>query len=225
MQETFSNSEIKNSAKIALTGNYTRSGLLLLFYFMLTSMLQRYLNFHPLLSVLPMILSNMLLFGIYLFFLKLSLDQEVSPFDLFFAFQDSPKKTLCIACLYTAFTGILELPANILLNAFFLQRSLSDETLKLLLGLQIALLVIWYLVHLNLSLVYYLLLDFPELTIKEILLLSVSKMRGQKLRLFLLELSFLPVFLLAIPTMGIGLLWIMPYFYTARSKFYLNLVH
>lgn len=225
MQEIISNSEIKNSSKIALTGNYTRSGLLLLFYFMLSTMLQRYLSIHPLLSVLPMILSNMLLFGIYLFFLKLALNQEESPFDLFFVFQDSPKKPLCIACLYTALTGIFELPANILLNAYFLQRPFSERTLILLLLLQVVLLIGWYLLHLNLSLVYFLLLDFPELSIKEILMLSINKMNGQKLRLFLLEFSFLPLFLLVIPTLGIGLIWVMPYLYTTRAKFYLNLVH
>lgn len=45
-------------------------------------------------------------------------------------------------------------------------------------------------------------------------------MRGHKLELFLLHLSFIGWFLLCILTLGIGFLWLTPYVHSTQAAFY-----
>jgi uncharacterized membrane protein len=48
----------------------------------------------------------------------------------------------------------------------------------------------------------------------------MAMMQGRKMKLFLLDLSFIGWILLSILTLGIGLLWLLPYIYSARAAFY-----
>jgi len=66
----------------------------------------------------------------------------------------------------------------------------------------------------------YLLHDYPDLTPKEALKLSRQMMRGYKANLFLLDFSFIGWGFLCILSCGIGLLWLIPYMYTASAHFY-----
>lgn len=67
---------------------------------------------------------------------------------------------------------------------------------------------------------YYIALDNPELGANECIERSMKMMKGHKGKLFLLDLSFIGWILLALLTLGIGLLWVNPYMKTARSHFY-----
>ena len=49
-------------------------------------------------------------------------------------------------------------------------------------------------------------------------------MRGHKRRLFLLQLSFFPLMLLSLLSLGIGNLWLRPYMDVAYAFFFLNLM-
>ncbi|TKI12287.1 DUF975 family protein, partial [Bacillus wiedmannii] len=49
---------------------------------------------------------------------------------------------------------------------------------------------------------------------------SRRMMNGHKMDYFLLCLSFLGWFILSILTLGIGFLWLVPYFYTTSAAFY-----
>ena len=57
---------------------------------------------------------------------------------------------------------------------------------------------------------YYLMLDFPGKSTKEILRMCLQVMKGHKGKLFYITLSFLPLELLGIVSI-IGGLWIAPY--------------
>lgn len=70
------------------------------------------------------------------------------------------------------------------------------------------------------AMVPFILRDNPELTPKEILHKSRMMMRGHKWDLFVLVLSFIGWFLVAIITFGIGFLWIGPYLDAAIAHFY-----
>ncbi len=67
---------------------------------------------------------------------------------------------------------------------------------------------------------YYILNDNPEIGAEEAICRSMEMMRGNKWKLFCLDLSFIGWFLLGILTLGIGLLWVEPYWLTARAAFY-----
>ena len=48
-------------------------------------------------------------------------------------------------------------------------------------------------------------------------------MDGEKMNLFVLWLSFLGWFILGIVTLGIGFIWITPYYNAAKTAFYEDL--
>lgn len=73
---------------------------------------------------------------------------------------------------------------------------------------------------LSLFLTPYLLKDYPELTIVETLRLSRKMMKGHKMQLFLLQLSFIGWILLNVLTLGLGSLWLTPYMMTTFAAFY-----
>ena len=52
---------------------------------------------------------------------------------------------------------------------------------------------------------------------------SRQLMKGHKWELFVLDLSFIPWYLLGIFTLGIGYLWLVPYNSTTKANFYRNL--
>ena len=66
----------------------------------------------------------------------------------------------------------------------------------------------------------FILTDKPELSANEAIELSMKMMDGHKLDLFILYLSFIGWYLLSILTLCIGMLWVMPYQYTAMVAFY-----
>lgn len=66
----------------------------------------------------------------------------------------------------------------------------------------------------------YILIDNPELSANQAINLSIKMMKGHKLDLFILHLSFIGWIFLGIVTFGVGLLWVMPYMMTAQAAFY-----
>lgn len=73
------------------------------------------------------------------------------------------------------------------------------------------------------AMTFYILNDEPELSFNAAIEKSMSMMDGKKMKLFLLDLSFIGWFLLSLLSLGIGFLWLMPYIYTARAAFYEDL--
>ena len=72
------------------------------------------------------------------------------------------------------------------------------------------------------SLTPFIVKDNPQLSPNEAINLSMKMMKGHKFDLFYLYLSFIGWILLAILTLGIGLLWVIPYMQTAMAAFYLD---
>lgn len=70
----------------------------------------------------------------------------------------------------------------------------------------------------------YILQDEPDCKYDEAICRSMAMMRGHKMDLFFLDLSFIGWALLCLLTLGIGFLFLGPYWYTARAKFYEELM-
>lgn len=66
----------------------------------------------------------------------------------------------------------------------------------------------------------FLMLDNPNLSYDEAITESMRMMQGYKMKLFMLDLSFIGWFLLCLLTLGIGFLWLHPYVYTSHAYFY-----
>jgi hypothetical protein len=73
------------------------------------------------------------------------------------------------------------------------------------------------------SMAYYIQRDNPHMSALECITESRRMMEGHKLRLFLLQLSFIGWYILGCIPFYIGLLWVIPYFGVAQANFYENL--
>lgn len=67
---------------------------------------------------------------------------------------------------------------------------------------------------------FYLLRDHPEYSILEAIRESRKRMKGYKWKYFLLQLSFIGWGFLAVISLGIGFLWLIPYMATTNAGFY-----
>ena len=66
----------------------------------------------------------------------------------------------------------------------------------------------------------YIVHDNPGMSEFDCLKRSQELMKGYKWKLFLLDLSFIGWMFLCVLTLGIGLLWLVPYMQTAHAEFY-----
>lgn len=73
------------------------------------------------------------------------------------------------------------------------------------------------------AMTYYIHHDNQALSAEEAICQSMKMMEGKKLDLFLLDISFIGWYLLAILSLGIGFFWLIPYHQTARVAFYQQL--
>ena len=73
---------------------------------------------------------------------------------------------------------------------------------------------------LSYSQTFFLLRDHPEFSITEAITESKQFMKGYKWKYFLLNLSFIGWGILSLFTLGIGLLWLIPYVSTSLAAFY-----
>lgn len=70
------------------------------------------------------------------------------------------------------------------------------------------------------SMAPYILADNPELTAREALSRSKQIMNGHKFDLFVLQLSFFWWYMLAVITLGIGYIYVVPYVNSTTANFY-----
>lgn len=69
----------------------------------------------------------------------------------------------------------------------------------------------------------YILKDYPELSNNAAIEKSMAMMDGRKMKLFLLDLSFIGWAILCLFTLGIGLFFLQPYVQAAHAAFYEDL--
>lgn len=173
-------------------------------------------------SFIISLLSGLFLFGEAYIYLKLACNRQVTINDLFYGFLNGSEKVLCLQVVLSLISLILGLP-NALLA--YNQNAVLENPYLLLAFVIVILLFAIAEVILNLmfSQSFYLLLDFPAYEPMEVLRASCRLMKGSKGRLFYLDLSFIPLFLLGLCTCGIGFLWILPYYQGTKANFYLDL--
>lgn len=160
--------------------------------------------------------------GITLYFLNIACGQPFSVSNLFYGFRDDSKKSLVIAAALMLCQIVCLRPFQ-----YLAQNLLNTRDMKWFPYAAAALVVglcVYIPVALGITLSFYLMLDFPQKSAKETLSLCWRMMRGQRRRLFYLELSFLPLILLCVLSFGIGFLWLDPYMQMTYTCFYLDLM-
>lgn len=71
---------------------------------------------------------------------------------------------------------------------------------------------------------YYVLRDNPDISCNAAIEESMRLMSGHKMDLFILQLSFFGWIVLSLLTLGIGFLWLGPYYQSAQAHFYEDLI-
>lgn len=189
-------------------------------------------------------LTGLLNTGSHYLFLKLYCGRPFSAGDLFYAFKNQTKNCALLAFVLSLITTAPFMPAYYFSLRFtaaledFSTAILSSpaavsttalppeamSSLTIMLFCFTPALIITTLLELVYSQAYYLILDFPSCSVKDVLQKSRLLMRGHKGRFFYINVCLLPLLLLGALTCGIGMLWINPFVYAVCTEFYLDLV-
>ena len=224
------NSEIKASAREYLLGNYVKvisvQFLFLFFSWGISTACSTIpgtgigvIILTGALTFFSYVLIQVLLFGLSRMYLKLCCRMSYGMSDLFGGLRDNRVvlSALLLATLQFAFT----FPADVL--ALLSLRD-SDPTLaSISLMFRLAGMLIYYISWLPFSQLYYVLLDLPDKGVNDCIKMSFWLMKGQKLKLVGIQLSFIPLILLSILTVGLGMIWVTPYMNASYACFHLNL--
>lgn len=160
--------------------------------------------------------------GLNFCFLNLACSRQTKISDIFYGFVNQPGKCLRLAAVFALISQIYLLPYEILNNMS--TRDVPLQYLMAALALYLAGVVVYLLINLSVSQALFLFLDFPGYSAGELLRLSVRIMKGHKGRYFYLQISFVPLLLLNVLTLGIGQLWLIPYLSMTQAFFFLNLM-
>lgn len=248
MKQYKKNYEIKNAAKDRLEGKYGGAILILLLNVIISWITRLLINnvatttmnsvyamsgsmnaaltvsflFDGLLLVANIILGVMQA-GITLYFLSIACNQQPFTKNLFYGFRNDSKKALVISAAMTVCQAVCLWPGQYMSQNFLSTRD-GKWVLPALAATVIGL-CIYIPVSLGIAMSFYLMLDFPQNSGKESLQLCWRLMKGNRKRLFLLELSFLPLMLLCVLSFGIGFLWLEPYMQMTYTYFFLDLMN
>ena len=172
-------------------------------------------------SFIVSVFAGLLTVGITYIFMKTNCNVQVFLSDVFYGFTHNTKTFLLLSLVTQSIAFLLYLSYAIPLT---LSRLAGD--LSLLLWAIPALLitaVITLPISLALSQCYFLALDYPDKSAMEIIRLSIRIMEGHKVRLFLIQLSFIPLNILAVLSL-IGFLWLNPYKDMVSTQFYFDIM-
>lgn len=176
-------------------------------------------------SFLISLLSGLFTSGTTYLYLKIICGRTAYVRDIFYGFSLCPNKAILMQGWISLITYIANIPMIVL--SYRMLHATETEILTLMLPYALCIIlsgVVSTVLGLLYALVFYLLHDFPQYSTRELLARSRQLMRGHKGRLFYIYVSFLPLFLAAILSCGIGLLWLVPYINATQTEFFLDLI-
>ena len=151
--------------------------------------------------------------------LKISRTETASVKDLFYVYKHNPDRAILIYLLTFAIQLVIGLPCDIL--SFYVQKDPDNTPLYLVYMLLLtASVVITVIFSLSVAMTFYLYVDNPDMPVMEVFRQSLQMMKGNKGRLFSLEVSFLGWVFFTIMTCGVLTIWIVPYLQMTLTEFY-----
>lgn len=160
--------------------------------------------------------------GIALFFLNIASGRTAILANLFYGFHYLFKKSLTLSAVATLTNALCLLPYNF---CYFMYREVAGGSWGIYTLIALFLGTILYIpIQLSISQAFFLLLDFPTRSAKELLQTSLRLMKGRKGKLFLIQLSFFPLLLLGALSFKIGNLWITPYINMVMALYFLDIM-
>ena len=229
--------ELKNAAKDKLDGKYGSAVLICFLAALLSGCISlsvyefvpatQFLTLSYIIQgIISLVLSwilGILDLGIAYFFLNAACGKRCSAGNLFYCFQSETSKTLIISGARALVSTLCLLPVAYMLDAYWYYPSTG-----MIIGL-VAVCLFCLVLHLyaglGLTLSFFLMLDFPDQSARDILRHSFQLIQGNRKRLFSLQLSFIPLELLCVCSLFIGYLWLTPYRNMTYTCFFLDLMN
>lgn len=175
------------------------------------------------LSFIFSLIFNVFIVGLYKYFLNQAERKDSMFSDLLYGIKNSPDRIIAISLLKLLITRIPLIPGIICICLYYI----NGYKQELLVAAGVFLLVIGgiicYILSLGLSQSLFIAADNNSFTALQALRRSFWIMKGSKERLFILQLSFIPLFILSIFTMYLGFFIAIPYYIASTSYFYLDL--
>lgn len=175
-----------------------------------------------LMTIIVSLLGVTLFVGELTIYLNIACGNKSKAWDIFKGVLNNADKTILIAFIIMLRAGIYAIPYIVCYVLYIYSGNLTLGIATAMLGIFAAIMSIY--VNMKLSQAYYILLDFPEMGAIEIIKRSTVIMRGNKWRLFRLYLSFIPLFLLGLLSLGLATLYIYPYIRMSLTEFYFDLM-
>ena len=175
-----------------------------------------------LITIIINILLGTLMSGKAYLYMNLLYSQTVSTSDIFFGLKQNPQKAVIIQSVFVLLDFLVTIPSQIVL-ILYLNSGSANLLSALIFVLALGLIINVY-VSLMYSQSFFILHDFPDRSAKEILSLSRNLMKGNKFRLFYINVSFIPLYILGCISLFVPLLWIGVYRYATNCAFYQDLI-
>jgi uncharacterized membrane protein len=172
--------------------------------------------------VLISLLSVVLSAGLTKIHLNMARGKEYTSSQLFDCFKKHPDRYLIAGFFLMLLIFVISLP--IIGAAYFYMRrpSLPSIVTLLVVGLAGVALIIY--IELRFQLLYYVILEHEEMSIKDAFTTAAGLMKGNVGRLFYMLLGFIGLDILCLLSLGIGLLWVAPYQMQTVTLFYLDVI-
>lgn len=197
-------------------------------------------------SFLISIYSGILMTGESLIYLKVVTGQEPAVSDLFYGFKNQTGRIILLRLIPALVLMLTDIPAFIISERLssvlpdtstmlsLMQSGDYETIMKLSYDLYpvtskaclvfLAQFLITLAVNVIFSQTLFYMLDYPELDAGEVLIRSISLLRGNWGKYLYLILSFIPWYVLGIFTLYFSFLWSFPYKWTTMADFYMELV-
>lgn len=176
-----------------------------------------------LISLILDVLGGIFLVGLARFYLNMICDRPFSAADIFYGFRAHADKAIAVRFVLCMIELLCMAPALVCMF-FYAKKESAILFLCFSIFAVIGGIVLVYFT-LTFSQVYYIMLDFPAYSFKQIMRTSKQIMKGNKGRLFYITVTLIPYYLAAFLSCGIALLWVIPYRKTIYANFYLDLMH
>ena len=229
--------ELKNAAKDKLDGKYGSAvlicflasllsgciSMLVYLYIPATKSLVLYYIIQGVSSLVLSWVLGTLDLGITYFFLNAACGGPYSTRDLFYCFRSDTSKTLAISGARALVSTLCLLPVEYMLDICWYDP--SAERILTMAAVCVVCFCLYVYAGLGLTLAFFLLLDFPDRSARDILRQSFQLIQGNRKKLLGLQLSFIPMELLCVCSLFVGYLWLTPYRNMTYTCFFLDLMN
>ena len=229
-QKIRTNREIRSYARERLLGNMLVPCLVTFIFFSLRNVFEMLMQlgflgsdmfafiFYIALFITINSIWGLIRYGISRYFLSFITTKKASPANIFAGFKGSTETIIGVSLILAIVSLIFQLP-YLIYTFFYSVNTIQSFLLSLVLFLAGNLIV--YLIEAYLAPIYFVICDNPGINFTWTVILTFSLMNTKNFFKYIgLQISFIPLYLLGLLSLGVGLLWVVPYFYTSYAYFY-----